>query len=460
MFHSRRRTEQDKIALQTGKIQETMRPLSGVCSRASVWPWATMAVCTMLLTANSASGDPWTVEAKPVAPEPIPATIGANSAEDGKSSDGQASQQPGKDKSRTKAESAPVPTPTPAPASKTGTRTRAQNATNITKKPLPNETANPQSDQTSRLMKMIGVGEKQDQSQDAEMDNTAGIITLHGASALLNPAEFQATPAEAEFAQDPGLAAYLGALNWGDASREVMAKFEQALWNEYDRVRVTLPNVEDVDRLRSETIARIDTIKANYLKFEKNKTEYRTSIIDGKFARGTSEAVLRVDDPETQTYYFFVADKLWKMVVAFNINVARETPFNEFIKVLAQSHGQPLTVNYSNGSRKKRILSDAIWRDGITELKVENKTELFGTYIMELTDQGWIDRITAMRNRLSKDSKDTTTGGKTAKGDADTRPAKTMTETMMEEATSTEGHQAAPEDIVDQLIQGSKKNND
>jgi hypothetical protein len=116
----------------------------------------------------------------------------------------------------------------------------------------------------------------------------------------------QAADADAEVAKA------LGQLRWGMSSKELLAMFKARLRAEYEHKSKLERDILRQDALYQEASARYDTIKSNLFQFDDKKNGWDVSTIAAEFRRGSRESMLVVRSAQSNDYYFFIHDKLWK----------------------------------------------------------------------------------------------------------------------------------------------------
>lgn len=191
--------------------------------------------------------------------------------------------------------------------------------------------------------------------------------------------------ADAEKKPEPkkGISAILKTLDWGASSPAVFTQLEAEVEARYEK-KLDKVDVLVVDKIMKEQRAEKAAIRKGLVRFAGANTGYEASLIADDFTTNNGESAVRVDDGPAQRYYFFKDEQLYKVLVVYSTNVARQTKFPDFVRKAAGKYGQPAETRKD---KEGKALVSAIWRDGMTELRVEDRS-LFGTYTMAFIQLG------------------------------------------------------------------------
>lgn len=196
-----------------------------------------------------------------------------------------------------------------------------------------------------------------------------------------------------------GVSSVLGTLDWGASHSQVLARLRVQIDERYARALEDVRDPLEIDRALQRKADEYARIEQTYLRFSGEHTGYESSLIAQDFVADSEESVLRVDDRDAQRYYFFKNDRLWKVLVAYNTGISRSVPFGEFVRQVQQKYERPVTVEKSSGQDAVR---SATWRDDLTELVVEDRTEFFGAFVMKFLDRAKGVELEAERTSASR----------------------------------------------------------
>ncbi len=183
-----------------------------------------------------------------------------------------------------------------------------------------------------------------------------------------------------------GISACLGTLDWGANHQAVLAKLKADLDARYEERLEKTSDTLQVDRILREKSAAFAAIEKTFISFSGQRTGYESSLIADDFKANNDESVLRIDERDAQRYFFFLEDRLWKVLVAYNTGVSTKVPFPSFVDQVKSKYGAPLAVDTDSAGGKKVMLA-AHWEDGLTHLIVEDRTGFFGTFVMKFVEK-------------------------------------------------------------------------
>jgi len=232
------------------------------------------------------------------------------------------------------------------------------------------------------------------------MKRSSYAIALALTTSLVAPSLAQAEKEVATGEKTLGLEAALEGLRWGAPSTEVLAHFETALWDDYKSVKRTLPGPLEIDRLREQTQQKVMLLKKQFVKLTRDSTDYRVSIIDREFKRGTGEALLRIDTDKAQRYWFFVNDQLWKVLVAFNADVVAGQDVPGFASKLRQRYGRPVDQEFARVDGHDIVIA-VKWADETTELALRDRLDPYGTFTLTFIGRELGGRLSERRGEVA-----------------------------------------------------------
>lgn len=203
--------------------------------------------------------------------------------------------------------------------------------------------------------------------------------------------------------EQQGLAAVLGDISWGERKDEVIQKMRNAM----------LAKLREDPKLRSDrtlmqqehrgVLERVKAIEDSYIELKGQRSGFEVSVITGEFVQNNGEALLRVRDDVAQRFYFFIDGQFYRMVVAYNPDYLAKVGFEAFVLQTARRYGKPAATEYGS-VRGEEELVRAVWNDGVSELRVENKKEFFATFTMTFTDARMLKRLESSKRLVGKGS--------------------------------------------------------
>jgi len=180
-----------------------------------------------------------------------------------------------------------------------------------------------------------------------------------------------------------GLEAALSGLKWGNGKDQVMKYFKELKDSEFKSEAAPIRDSILKERLRREKIEQYKEIEASYQELRgTGRTGYEVSVVGGEFQKNNSEALVRAKDDRAQKFYFFYNGRLWKMAIVYNTDYLSGIGFEAFIDQVSRKYGESDESEYD----AEGFLARAMWRDERTELRIEDKSEFFGTFVMVFSD--------------------------------------------------------------------------
>jgi hypothetical protein len=204
------------------------------------------------------------------------------------------------------------------------------------------------------------------------------------------PRQEQAAPAS------EAIAPALGELRWGMTRDEVYNHFVKQI---RERYRPRLAKARDAmaeDRLRHEMNEEVQTIRRSYVLFRGQTTGWDVSFLRDEFTHGNGEAMLVVRDGNSQNFYFFIRNRLWKWYKAFDAEVFSGQEFEQFAQALQGRFGQALerTGHLTERGQEKRWLE---WQDDSTRLRAIDENRFYGFYCMVFEDKATVGQLAQLR---------------------------------------------------------------
>ncbi len=262
----------------------------------------------------------------------------------------------------------------------------------------------------------------------------AALIGLSGAAMAADGAPQAAAEAPAKPTPKTGVSSILKLLDWGASSADVLAVAKADIEAGYaDRLKQANGDTFAVDAVLRAQREEFAAVKKTLVQFIGARSGFEASIIADEYRSNEGESMLRIDDANAQRYYFFVDDKLWKIVVAYNSTISRSVAFPAFVKQVSRKNGRPTEADWVTPPGGTRTMRAAVWADDLTQLTVEDRTAFFGTFVMR-----FVEKSAGVARDARRAEPDSTP--------APSRPSDGMLADIMGD---TDG--AATADVVDQL---------
>jgi len=132
----------------------------------------------------------------------------------------------------------------------------------------------------------------------------------------------------------------MGDIRWGWSPKQVYRQLKKNIEASYqEEISKTTDAIEE-DRLRHKMAEEIREIRDSYFELDGTPSAYDSGYLSGEFTHHNGESLLRVRTKNTQDYFFFIKDRLWKRYRAFDASVFEGATFAEFGAALQQRYGK------------------------------------------------------------------------------------------------------------------------
>jgi hypothetical protein len=200
----------------------------------------------------------------------------------------------------------------------------------------------------------------------------------------------QAAPQSAE------IAPALGELSWGMTRDQVYDQFVKQI---RERFRPRFAKARDAmqeDQLRHQQREEIQRIRRSYIRFRGQTTGWDVSFLRDEFTHNNGEAMLVVRDGNSQNFYFFIRNRLWKWYKAFDSEVFAGQGFDTFAGSLQGRFGRALSRSgrMTERGEEKQWLE---WQDESTRLRAIDENRFYGFYCMVFEDKNTVSRLDQLR---------------------------------------------------------------
>jgi hypothetical protein len=188
----------------------------------------------------------------------------------------------------------------------------------------------------------------------------------------------------------------MGEIQWGWTPKQVYRHLKKNIEASYqESISKTTDAIEE-DRLRYKMAEETRQIRDSYFEFDGTPSAYDSGYLKGEFTHKNGESLLRVRTKNTQDYFFFINDRLWKRYRAFDASVFEGASFAEFGSALQQRYGKAKqrTGPLVPGGEPTQWYE---WSEpGVLARAVDNN-EFYGFYCLILEDPKTVARLDQLR---------------------------------------------------------------
>lgn len=228
----------------------------------------------------------------------------------------------------------------------------------------------------------------------------------------------------------------LGGLSWGATMEEVLEVKREEILDAYRTEIAGLRDPIQIDRLRRVADESFDAIENSVRHFDGDRTGYEVSVIQDEVRAGAGQSMLSVRAEWSTEYYIFHQDGLAKLVVTYDQASMNFLGFEAFVERLEGVFGGPQSTDWRVDDIGVRHMTRAVWEDVDTRVRVEDKSNMFASYLLVYSD-------------LTVDE----AAGADATADATNRPSGTrnigsLIRRMDDETAGTRDNSAVVDDII------------
>jgi len=188
----------------------------------------------------------------------------------------------------------------------------------------------------------------------------------------------------------------MGEIQWGWAPKQVYRHLKKSIEASYAELISKTTDAIQEDRLRHKMAEEARQIRDSYLEFDGTPSAYDSGYLKGEFTHKNGESLLRVRTKNTQDYFFFINERLWKRYRAFDASVFQGASFAEF--------GGALQKRYGKAKKKSGVLASGgepaqwyEWREPRVLARAVDNNEFYGFYCLILEDPKTIARLDKLR---------------------------------------------------------------
>ncbi|MFW2388650.1 MAG: hypothetical protein ACN4G0_09960 [Polyangiales bacterium] len=188
----------------------------------------------------------------------------------------------------------------------------------------------------------------------------------------------------------------MGQIQWGWSPKQVYRHLKANIEASYkEPISKTTDAIEE-DRLRHKMAEETRQIRDSYFEFDGTPSAYDSGYLKGEFTHGNGESLLRVRTENTQDFFFFINDRLWKRYRAFDSSVFEGATFDEFGSALQQRYGK---AKQKSGLRSPGTTSTQWyeWKEPRITAQAVDNNEFFGFYCLVLEDPKTVARLGKLR---------------------------------------------------------------
>lgn len=203
-------------------------------------------------------------------------------------------------------------------------------------------------------------------------------------------AKEEKTPVSAEISKA------MADLKWGTSREELQKSLIDKVKEHYKPLIAKTRDAVEEDRLREKANNEIKAIRDSNVEFKGTSTGWDVSFLKGEFTHGNDESMLVMRDQNSQNFYFFIDDKLWKWYKAFDAEVFPAGNFASFASAVQRRFGPAKDARgeISPGMGERHWLE---WQDDATRLRAVDQSDFYGFYSLVFEQKSTVANLAQLR---------------------------------------------------------------
>lgn len=203
-----------------------------------------------------------------------------------------------------------------------------------------------------------------------------------------------------EAPQSARIAQSMGELHWGMTKQDVYALFQNQIRERFRPLLAKAPGAIEEDRLRADMNEELRRLHDEDICFRGRRSGWDASFLADEFTHNNNECMLVRRDGNSQNFYFFINDHLWKWYKAFDATVFEGQTFEQFAGALQGRFGQArdATGELVPGRGQRHWLE---WQDASSRLRAIDLNRFYGFYCLVFEEKATVDNLATLRANQS-----------------------------------------------------------
>jgi hypothetical protein len=226
---------------------------------------------------------------------------------------------------------------------------------------------------------------------------TTSVDTVHAAPKKKAKAA-QEAPQSAEIAKA------MGDLKWGMTREQVLDHFTNGIREKYKPLMAKASGAIEEDKLRAKMREELGKVKSSVVDFNGKKTGVDVSFLKGEFTHNNAESMFKIKEEGSESYYFFIQNKLWKWFKAFDASTFAGKSFEQFADAIQSAYGKSEVREgeAAHGGGKQKWLE---WQDADTRLRAIDNKQFYGFYCLVFEDKATLKKLPQLRTAKAEEQK-------------------------------------------------------
>lgn len=230
-----------------------------------------------------------------------------------------------------------------------------------------------------------------------------GVVTADASAQRRKKGKHKAAAADAPTSAE--LSRSMGDVRWGMSRADIQKLLEKGIADKYRPKLAEARDAQQEDQLRDAARQEIRTLRSSYVAFDGERTGWDASFLREEFTHGNGESMLVLKDENSQNFYFFFNDKLWKWFKAFNAEVFEGQSFEQFQAAIQRRFGSGKENNgeLSPGGGARHWIE---WQDDNSRLRAVDQTSFYGFYCLVFEEKATLGQLATLRPNSGRERSD------------------------------------------------------
>ncbi len=195
----------------------------------------------------------------------------------------------------------------------------------------------------------------------------------------------------------------MGEIQWGWSPKQVYRQLKKEIEASYQKPISKTTDAIEEDRLRHKMAEETREIRDSYLEFDGTPSAYDSGYLKGEFTHRNGESLLRLRTENTQDFFLFINERLWKRYRAFDASVFEGASFDDFATALQKRYGKAKTKSgvRAPGTPSTQWLE---WKEPKVLARAVDNNEFYGFYCLILEDPKTVAQLGKLRKNRTEEA--------------------------------------------------------
>jgi hypothetical protein len=196
--------------------------------------------------------------------------------------------------------------------------------------------------------------------------------------------------------ESAALAGDMAGIEWGWSRQQLMEYFRRKVRASYAPRLSKAPGAIEEDAIRAEMERELRRLRESYFEFDGTPSGFDSGFLRFEFTHNNGESMLRARSENSEDYYFFINDHLWKWYRAFHSSVFAGASFDQFASALEGRYGSARHQSgvLYEGQPSTQWLE---WQDHDTRARAVDNNRFYGFYCLVFEEKATVAHLAELR---------------------------------------------------------------